>query len=72
MPSKSEKFSNSFICKNERITFMARNLNLKYISNRRLQRDIHEKFSGGFSDVMRGGVLLKSLWIFSVLVVLLI
>ena len=51
---------------------MARNLNLKYISNRRLQRDIHEKFSGGFSDVMRGGVLLKSLWIFSVLVVLLI
>ena len=51
---------------------MARNLNLKYISNRRLQRDIHEKFSGGFSDVMRGGVLLKPLWVFSVLVVLLI
>ena len=48
--SKFEHFSNSFICKNERITFNGAKFKMK------LPKDIQKKFTMGFADVFSIGV----------------
>ena len=50
MRSKFEHFSNSFICKNERITFNGAKFKMK------LPKDIQKEFARGSADVFIRGV----------------